>query len=236
MIGSIFQTVFGCSHRRLTRPITRVRKPGITAGETSVVCLDCGKEFVYDWNHMKIGKPVEKSQDSGILPPNMPRPAATKMKYALIGTAIPFAAYVGRALVEKRRARAAAKPDPAPGAVAADANLDQRIRLPHDHPEAGFVVHQLVDFMRQSGRDFIIIGAVDCALADHPRPASLDYWLRENFAANKETKQATGDVVAQLLATGLFEQLGRVRCPDLKDLVPGLRLKPSGRPAESAAG
>ncbi len=25
---------------------------------TYVVCLDCGKEFRYDWNEMRLGKPV----------------------------------------------------------------------------------------------------------------------------------------------------------------------------------
>lgn len=31
-------------------------------GKQYVVCLDCGKEFEYDWRTMKIVKPVEDSE------------------------------------------------------------------------------------------------------------------------------------------------------------------------------
>jgi hypothetical protein len=32
--------------------------PAATRSNTYVVCLDCGKEFAYDWQLMKIGEPV----------------------------------------------------------------------------------------------------------------------------------------------------------------------------------
>jgi hypothetical protein len=37
-----------------------VRKVGKSNGRngTYVVCLDCGKEFDYDWQEMRIGNPV----------------------------------------------------------------------------------------------------------------------------------------------------------------------------------
>ena len=105
MINAIFQTLLGCHHRRLTWPTTPVRKPGAPSGETSVVCLDCGKQFAYDWNHMRIGKPIEQFPDSGVLPPNTPGPGKAKIKYALIGSAISFAIFLGRALIKKRRGR-----------------------------------------------------------------------------------------------------------------------------------
>jgi predicted transcriptional regulator len=50
--------LFGCTHRRYTFPMTA--KPGHARPDvasvtgTYVVCLDCGKEFAYDWKQMKI--------------------------------------------------------------------------------------------------------------------------------------------------------------------------------------
>ena len=65
MLQTLFETFFGCAHRRTTFPLTRGRKaPGAGAiksapGRMYVVCLDCGKEFSYDWRSMRIGEPVE---------------------------------------------------------------------------------------------------------------------------------------------------------------------------------
>ena len=227
MLGSIFESLFGCSHRRLTRPITPVSKPGVPSGETYVVCLECGKQFAYDWNHMRIGKPIERSPDSGVLQPEMPVAAKTKIKYALFGSAIPLAVLLGSALVTNRRAKTRAKPEGVGGRPGARADLEQHIELPHGGPGARFRVRELIDYIEQSGRPYIIVGEVDCALADHPKPSSLDYWLRENFAKNKETKQATNAVIARLLATGLFEQLEDLRCPDSGQKCTGLKLKSS---------
>ncbi len=41
-----------CRHRRLTFPLT-TREDG---GAAHVTCLDCGREFWYDWEHMRRGK------------------------------------------------------------------------------------------------------------------------------------------------------------------------------------
>jgi hypothetical protein len=86
-------------------------------------------------------------------------------------------------------------------------------------------VRELIEHMGRSGRNYIIVGDVDCALADHPKPSSLDYWLRGSFAKNKETKQATTEVTTQLVDTGLFERLKDLRCPDTGQKSEGLRLK-----------
>jgi hypothetical protein len=53
MLQSLFNTLFGCSHQRTTFPLTPARQKG-----TYVSCLDCGKEFAYDWKSMRIGQPV----------------------------------------------------------------------------------------------------------------------------------------------------------------------------------
>ncbi len=61
MLQSILNTLFGCSHQRTTFPLTPGRKnaaPSAARLNTYVVCLDCGKEFAYDWEGMRIGQPV----------------------------------------------------------------------------------------------------------------------------------------------------------------------------------
>jgi len=50
--------LFGCNHKKLSFPITvrgaRRRTPAASLTGTYVVCLDCGQEFPYDWNEMKV--------------------------------------------------------------------------------------------------------------------------------------------------------------------------------------
>jgi hypothetical protein len=63
MFHSMLESLFGCSHRKTTFPITRGRKflgAHATAARngTYVVCLDCGKEFAYDWSSMQVGQAV----------------------------------------------------------------------------------------------------------------------------------------------------------------------------------
>lgn len=65
MIQSLMNTLFGCAHRRTTFPMTPARKSPIQAATgainkngTYVVCLDCGKEFAYNWTEMRVGQQV----------------------------------------------------------------------------------------------------------------------------------------------------------------------------------
>jgi hypothetical protein len=57
MISNLIDSLFGCSHKRITFPITikqaQRAKTGAQTG-TYVVCLDCGGEFDYDWKEMKV--------------------------------------------------------------------------------------------------------------------------------------------------------------------------------------
>jgi hypothetical protein len=48
--------MFGCAHRRTTFPQTP--KKGARQQQTYVACLDCGKEFHYDWSAMRRGGAV----------------------------------------------------------------------------------------------------------------------------------------------------------------------------------
>ena len=71
---------------------------------------------------------------------------------------------------------------------------------------------------------FALLVAVPCVLADHPERRSLDYWLRQYYARNKDVMQATPEVVAQLKSTGLFEEVERVS-PDSHQRSRALRIK-----------
>ncbi len=55
---NLFGLVFGCRHKRRSFPITVRGKLGRATAAASVtgtyiVCLDCGREFPYDWSQMK---------------------------------------------------------------------------------------------------------------------------------------------------------------------------------------
>ena len=58
MLAQILETLFGCWHTHMSFPITsksRVRRNAAASlTGTYVVCLDCGKEFAYDWQEMKV--------------------------------------------------------------------------------------------------------------------------------------------------------------------------------------
>ena len=58
MIANLMDLLFGCWHRNYSFPITsKPGKPRSAAAATTgtyVVCLDCGKEFAYDWQRMKV--------------------------------------------------------------------------------------------------------------------------------------------------------------------------------------
>lgn len=61
-MASLLNALFGCSHRRTTFPITPARRAGFGSSNkaTYVVCLDCGKEFAYNWQEMKVGEAVTR--------------------------------------------------------------------------------------------------------------------------------------------------------------------------------
>jgi hypothetical protein len=58
MIRNMLDLLFGCSHSNYSFPRTAKsgQRRGVAAALTGtyVVCLDCGKEFPYDWQEMKI--------------------------------------------------------------------------------------------------------------------------------------------------------------------------------------
>jgi DNA-directed RNA polymerase subunit RPC12/RpoP len=113
MIDTVLNLLFRCSHRRLTRPVAPITKAGQPHSQSYVVCLDCGKQFEYDLKEMRIGKAIDHSHDGGVVPPNLPSPRESKIKYALLA-AVPAAVVLGAVLKSKKTVPkpADAKPDP----------------------------------------------------------------------------------------------------------------------------
>lgn len=58
MFSKLLDVLFGCRHTNCSFPIsTRAVKQHPAAGRVTgnyVVCLECGKEFPYDWKQMKV--------------------------------------------------------------------------------------------------------------------------------------------------------------------------------------
>ena len=68
MMASLVDLFFGCWHKNYSFPITArnaQRRSSAAATGTYVVCLDCGKEFPYDWQEMKIVPGAEKAAATG---------------------------------------------------------------------------------------------------------------------------------------------------------------------------
>ncbi len=66
--------LFGCTHDHLSFPFTpklsQRRPDAARVTGTYVVCLDCGKEFAYDWGQMKVV--VTPQPDAERLPESAP--------------------------------------------------------------------------------------------------------------------------------------------------------------------
>jgi len=58
MLAKLLDSVFGCWHSHYSFPISvrrgERRRGAASLTGTYVVCLDCGKEFPYDWNEMRV--------------------------------------------------------------------------------------------------------------------------------------------------------------------------------------
>jgi hypothetical protein len=69
MLGFL-DILFGCYHRNYSFPITKKRgqrvSPAAALTGTYVVCLDCGKEFPYDWKEMRVLSAKAASQFEGL--------------------------------------------------------------------------------------------------------------------------------------------------------------------------
>jgi hypothetical protein len=102
MIDTVLNLLFRCPHRRLTRPVTPVSKGGVPQGETYVVCLDCGKQFAYDMQAMRVGKPLDSSHPTGVLLPEPAKLGNRKLKWAALWASIPLAVLIGSHLSKQK--------------------------------------------------------------------------------------------------------------------------------------
>lgn len=90
-----------------------------------------------------------------------------------------------------------------------------------------FNLKELVDYVKLSGRNYIIQGQVNAVFKDHTKPNSLDYWLREHITPlHKDTRRAENSFMLELVATGFFEEKDDLVCPDTGERCKGLMLVP----------
>ena len=79
MIASLMDMLFGCWHTKYSFPITSrkgaERRLAAHLTGTYVVCLECGKEFPYDWKQMKVVTS---------LPKQAPAPALVEQEVPLV--------------------------------------------------------------------------------------------------------------------------------------------------------
>jgi hypothetical protein len=71
MFTKMMDTLFGCRHAHYSFPITiRASSRRVTASShigTYVVCLDCGREFNYDWQRMRIADSEPKGKAGSLV-------------------------------------------------------------------------------------------------------------------------------------------------------------------------
>ena len=119
VIDTIWNLMFRCQHRRTTFPLTPARsKKGANSSdkhaETYVVCLDCGKQFIYDWEKMRLAGAVDISDQASAAEDSsrkVPFRTKSKMRYLLWGSALSAAVVLGKTARSRKKSRSAAKKD-----------------------------------------------------------------------------------------------------------------------------
>jgi hypothetical protein len=75
-------------------------------------------------------------------------------------------------------------------------------------------IMELIQYFQDNKLNYIIIGSTKVTLQNHPKPNSLDVWLRTlpNVIRYKDTCQSVNNVVSQLIKHESFS-LGLRKCP-----------------------
>lgn len=102
MIDTVINLLFRCPHHRLTRPMAPITKAGKPHSQSYVVCLDCGKQFEYDLNEMRIGRPIDHSHEHAIVPPPKAASRGKKVAYGLMAV-VPVAVLLGAVWKVKKK-------------------------------------------------------------------------------------------------------------------------------------
>jgi len=88
------------------------------------------------------------------------------------------------------------------------------IILPHAN-NAKFRIEDLIKHFKESKIEYMVIGSTQVILNLHPKPKSLDVWIRNHKNAKhySNTCQSVNNVVNQLIKHKSFS-LGLRKCPD----------------------
>ena len=80
-----------------------------TLAETYVVCLECGKQFVYDWENMRLGRAVEIADGSphDTDEEKVPFRTKSKLRYLFWGSALSAALVLGKMVQSRKRSPSA---------------------------------------------------------------------------------------------------------------------------------
>jgi len=80
-----------------------------TPPETYVVCLDCGKQFTYDWENMRLGRAVEIADGSphDTDQEKVPFRTKSKLRYLFWGSALSAALVLGKVVQSRKRSPSA---------------------------------------------------------------------------------------------------------------------------------
>ncbi len=106
--------------------------------------------------------------------------------------------------------------------------MEPYIELPYGAPGESFSIDYLITHLQETGRDYIIQGQCNCCLEEHPKPNSLDAWLRKNFTSRQDKKQATNNLLHMIVKAGPFRE-GWFICPDTGRRCKGIKLIKSSK-------
>lgn len=89
----------------------------------------------------------------------------------------------------------------------------EEITLPYAN-NAQFKIEDLIKHFIKYDLDYMIIGSTQVVLNMHPKPNSLDVWIRnhKNAKAYANTCQSVNNVISQLIKHESFS-LGLRKCP-----------------------
>jgi hypothetical protein len=98
----------------------------------------------------------------------------------------------------------------------------EEIILPHAK-NATIPIQDLIAHFKENNLNFMIIGSTQVVLNEHPKPKSLDVWMRnhENARAYTNTCQSVSKVIHQLIKHESFS-LGLRKCPESKRMCKAL--------------
>jgi hypothetical protein len=99
-------------------------------------------------------------------------------------------------------------------------NIDNKIiQKPIDlikgGPGSTFQISELINHFKKEKINYITIGATHIRLDKHPKPKSLDVWLRNHknvVSSYKNTCQSIGIVIDEIVKSGKFS-IGKRKCP-----------------------